>query len=322
MPHWHMGNYTRHGTHWYPAGKFERIFPFVAVALVLLFFLVGYLWRSNAKRPVAVKARGPAAVETQGRVAALDAVDEAMQARYEGRTADALDALQRARTADPRTPGLDVLLATISFEDQNAAMMLAASRKAEKDGAYIAEARLLMGLHRWMARAPETTASLDAASAAGSQLSEAIRTDFFFAPAWFFSGDISRHAGREADGYRYLEGALHRLNPWDSRGIVDLKMALAADEAGMPSPKGKSPQADAAMQAVVALRRALAGGADFREPATALGCSLTRKQVEWLAADPALGGESADWPAIAARGSFSAPPSTEAAPQAPTSPTP
>lgn len=317
-----MGNYTRQGSYWFATGKFERIFPFAAIASVLLCFLIGYLWASNARRPVTAPARVAIAGEAPGRRAALDALDEAMQAKYEGRIADALDALQRARSADPRTPGLDILLAEISLEDRNPTMMLAAARQAEKKGGDRPEAQLLTGLHRWITRGLESRASSDAAVAAGDRFSEAILDDYFFASAWYFSGDVRRHVGFEAEGWKYGVGGLHRLNPWDSHGIVDLKIALAADEAEMPSPKGKSPQADAAMQAVVALRRALAGGADFREPATALGRSVTRKQIEWLASDPALGGKAADWPAIAARGAFSAPPPTEAAPQAPTSPTP
>lgn len=312
-----MGNYTRQGSYWFATGKFERIFPFAAIASVLLCFLIGYLWASNARRPVTAPARVAIAGEAPGRRAALDALDEAMQARYEGRTADALDALQRARTADPRTPGLDILLAEISSEDQNAAMMLAAARKAEKDGAYSAEAQFLMGLHRWMTRGPDARASSDAADTAVFHFTEANRADFFFAPAWFFSGDVSRYVGREAEGYRHAVGALHRLNPWDSHGIVDLKLSLAADEAGMPPPKGKSPQADAGKQSVVALRRALVAGEDPRAPAASLGQFLTREQIKFLASDPALGRNGADWAAMATQGQFSAPASSESAPDHP-----
>jgi hypothetical protein len=55
--------------------------------------------------------------------------------------------------------------------------------------------------------------------------------DYFAAPAWFFSADVMRYAGRVVEGRDRAFSALHRFKPWDSSDFLAAKVIFASAEA-------------------------------------------------------------------------------------------
>lgn len=166
------------------------------------------------------------------RQAALDAIDEAVRAKYEKRTTGALASLDQARRTDPSTPGLDISFAELALNEKQFIEMRVAANTAKKKGDHAAGAAVLLGMDKWLSRGPTDREMSAAADMASGYFAEAVDGDFFAAPAWFFFGDVFRYAGREGEGHRRALAALHRFNPWDSSDVIAAKIIFAAAEAG------------------------------------------------------------------------------------------
>ena len=209
-----------------------RIFFAAAFFLAVAAFAAGYFWRANSSRlslAALPQETGPFASE---RRQALDLIDEAMRAKYEKRTSGALAALERARNTDPSAPGLDVAFAELALGEKQFSQMRAAAEAARRKNDHAAAASVLLGIDKWMSRGAGDRGMTAAADAASAYFAEATENDFFAAPAWFFSGDVLRYAGREAEGRARALAALHRFNPWDSADLLAAKATFASAEAG------------------------------------------------------------------------------------------
>lgn len=195
-------------------------------------FFAGYYWQSAKMKARLATAVQTVPANTEAREAALTALDEAISAKYEKRTAGALAALARARRTDPSAPGIDLLLAEIALNEKQFIEMRVAAGAASKEGEHAADAAVLLGVDKWLNRGASDREMSSAADAASAHFVEATEFDFFNAPAWFFWGDVLRYAGREDEGRDRALAALHRYNPWDSSDVIAAKIVFASAEAG------------------------------------------------------------------------------------------
>jgi hypothetical protein len=197
-------------------------------------FAAGYFWKANSSRVLRSAPPQDAASATSERKQALDFIDEAIRAKHEKRTSGALAALDRARKTDPSAPGLDVAFAELALNEKQFIEMRAAAEAAKRKDDHAAGASVLLGMDKWLTRGASDREMSAAADAASTHFAEASKSDYFYAHAWFFWGDVLRYAGREEEGRDRALAALHRFNPWESSDVIAAKIVFASAEAGVP----------------------------------------------------------------------------------------
>ena len=202
----------------------------VAALAVFAAFASGFAWRSSHGLRSGWSVEADKAADLQARGAALELLDEALRAQREQRINGALSALDRARRTDPSLPGVDVSFAALALGEKQLAEMRTAAMAAKAKNDHAAAASVLLGMDKWIARGPSDREMSAAADAASAHFAEATESDYFFAPAWFFWGDVLRYAGREDEGRAHAFAALHRFNPWDSSDVIAVKIVLASGE--------------------------------------------------------------------------------------------
>jgi hypothetical protein len=251
-------------------------------------FVAGNAWGLHRMRAFAARA-GAAQNEPSDRVAratALDAIDEAVTANYEGRKDQALAAIERARAADPAAPALDILRAQLALEAGNigeARSFALASKQRQEN---VAGASLFLALDAWSGRGADDARQSQAIDTANLYFVEGAEANLFDSSLWFFWGDLLRSAGREKEGQMRASEALHRLNLWDSHLMLSLWLVSAADEGGLDlgeiTMSGENLPARGALRA---LTQAVAEGIDPKLSFVALQSFLTLKQAEMMSAE-------------------------------------
>lgn len=225
---------------WSPARRRRewavRIFLLVAGLLAVAVFFGGYSWQSKKFKLRATNSVERFPADVAARETALAALDEAITAKREKRTAGTLSALDRARRADPSVPSLDMLFAEIALNEKQFVEMRAAAGAAKRKDDHAAGASVLLGMDKWINRGANDREVSAAADAASAHFSEATESDYFHAPAWFFWGDVLRYAGREDEGRNCALAALHRFKPWDSSDVIAAKIVFASAESGDSMP--------------------------------------------------------------------------------------
>jgi len=207
----------------------------VGALAVLLALVGGYAWQSLRASAAAAEVRQTqqaGAEATAGRADALVAIDEAVRARYEERKEGALAALARARKIDPQAPGLAIAFAELALENNEFELVRSTVSEHIRHGKDAAQAHTLLGVHRWLTRGStpdEVSRSIEESLTSFARATDA---EASFAPAYFFSGDMLRYAGRQGEGHKRLLAALHRFAPWSSADVVAMKLAAALHEAG------------------------------------------------------------------------------------------
>lgn len=266
----------------------KRRLVWIAIAAFLVAaFGAGFLLKTlAAARRNAARGAAPASVES--RAEALRLMDDAMRAKYDGRSDDALAAVRAARAAVPDIPGADVVMAELALEAKQPGALRLAAEDALRRGQNPAEARLLLALEKWMTRGAGPR-SAEAVATAKQLMAEASDAGLSNMTVMFFRGDIEHYGGNESEAWRFLLGALHRQQPWLSSAILAAKMRLAADEAGGVPDAALPPSA--AGDALVALRRAAPSGSDARMPLAALRGAVTAWQMKNLFGDQAFDGK-------------------------------
>jgi hypothetical protein len=209
-----------------------RIFILVAGLLSIAAFFGGYNWQSKKSKLRTTTSTERASADTPARTEALDHIDDAIRAKHEKRTSGALAALDRARKTDPSVPGVDVAFAELALNEKQFIEMRAAAEAAKRKNDHAAGASVLLGMDKWINRGASDREMSSAADAASAYFTEAIEVDYFYAPAWFFWGDVMRYAGREDEGRECALAALHRFHPWESSDVIAAKIVFASAEAG------------------------------------------------------------------------------------------
>lgn len=279
-----------------PSGRRRRPFAlrgstlaWLAVICMALAFAAGIAWqRTAATRAKNAVATGPTPEE---QATARRLLDSAISARHADQTDEALRLAREAREADPMTPGAATFIAEVALRQGKTDEVDIAAREAIRQGRYVADAKLLLALNRWMGRTQ--SGAVDARAAATQLLEEATAEELSNGTARFFAGDLQRAVGRPGEAHRSLLGGLHRQEPWHSAALLSAKMRLAAEEAGPradPNVPALSAGADAFGGAVYDMHRALQGGdeAAIAPSRARLQGAFTTWQLGVLARDPAF----------------------------------
>jgi hypothetical protein len=243
-----------------------RAFFGFAFFLAVGAFAAGYFWKANSSRLLRSAPPPDTALAAPERKQALEFIDEAIRAKHEKRTSGALAALDRARKTDPSAPGINVTFAELALGEKQFIEMRAAAEAAKKKNDYAAAASVLLGMDKWINRGASDREMTSAADAAGVHFAEAMDVDYFAAPAWFFSADVMRYAGRVAEGRDRAASALRRFQPWDSSDFLAAKLIFASAEA----------------------RETLIGGVDFLpdSPFVSAASGFATAQIAGASTDP------------------------------------
>lgn len=165
---------------------------------------------------------------------ALRLIDEAVRAKYEGRTDEALRIAQRARQIDPSVRGVDILAGEIAIEspdpEKHQKALLAANSALDR-GEDTAGARLVLALGTWQEQDGGDAAGFTARTRALRLIGEAA-DEFPSAPALhFFWSEMLAPSGQ----YRAVHGrmltAMHCAQPWHSAVLIARKASFASRDA-------------------------------------------------------------------------------------------
>ncbi len=247
-------------------------------------YALGRGWFGKAVDPATPSA---VAVTDEQRVQALQLIDQAVSARYEGRMQGAFNAISDACRLNPDAPGLDIFVGEVAWEQRNAEMVRRAALEALTRGHNESGARLLLALEKWMSRLGADTATVG--SAVRQMLIEAEEASPSNAAPFFFHGEISRLLGDGEGAHRKLLGAMHRQTPWASAALLEIKLQLAAAEATELERSAAVSAPSAAANAVLKLRSARFADRRLRDEVVAELLVLSPvNQTGVLLDDPAL----------------------------------
>ena len=281
-----------------PSGRRRRPFAlrgstlaWLAVICMALAFAAGVVWqRTAATRAKNAVATGPTPEE---QAAARRLLESAVTARYADQTDDALRLAREARETDPMTPGAATFIAEVALRQGKTDEVDIAAREAIQRGRYVADAKLLLALNRWMGRTQ--SGAVDARAAATQLLEEATAEELSNGTARFFAGDLQRAVGRPGEAHRSLLGGLHRQEPWHSSALLAAKLRLAMEEGGQRVAETlgdpSSSDSDAVFGAVVYdMQRALQSGDETAIAAARarLQGAFTSRQLGMLSNDSAF----------------------------------
>lgn len=257
-------------------------------------FVGGYLWKSGAMSSAPATAPADTATPEQQRQA-LALMDDAVRAKRQENYEDAINAVAKAREADPAVRGGDALLAEIAYRRKDSSMVNRFAREALRRGENVADVHILLSLDKWRARELPGSPVAGVDDLVAQLLMEGSHAEMWNGIPRFFLGDLQGLMGRASEGQRTLLGSLHRMHPWGSIVVISAKKELAAAESGVDvaeTPAGS---------ALVNLRRALLDGADVQPHLASLRALLAASQVRVLLGDPSFQGAALPAPLMRAR---------------------
>lgn len=261
----------------------------LAVICMALAFAAGVAWqRTAANRAKNAVATGPS---PEAQAAARRLLESAVTARYADQPDEAFRLAREAREADPMTPGAATFIAEVALRQGKTDEVDIAAREAIQRGRYVADAKLLLALNRWMGRTQ--SGAVDARAAATQLLEEATAEELSNGTARFFAGDLQRAVGRPGEAHRSLLGGLHRQEPWHSAALLSAKMRLAVEEAvprAGPNVPASSAGADTFGGAAYDMYRAVQSGdeAAIAAARAKLQGAFTSRQLGILSSDSAF----------------------------------
>lgn len=255
-----------------------------AFALFLFFMFVGcagFLSQklTNSKH----KSDGE---QSMARAEALRLIDQAVTARYDERYRDAMLALSAARRADPSTPGIDVLEASIAHHTGDMPALHRAVQEALLRNPDNPEAKTILAVETWRGRNMPGQTPHDAGAFALQLLQEAASTASSSSAVYFFWGELERLLGREESAWPRLVGAVYRQLPWESHTLIaaQLQKALAeaAKQGGAPAVPARYITPSIPGDALITMERARNDGLDLYYSIEDLRSSLTSSQFRFL----------------------------------------
>jgi hypothetical protein len=247
-----------------------------SLALVAASAAAGFAWgrsSSAVRQSVSATTIDPAIAEQKARALAL--MDEAVKAKFQERTGEALASIARAKSAYPGIMGTELLSAAIAVESDDADKASETTRLASDAlarGEDEASARLLLAMGTWLQAGSGLSGRFDSRANALRRMEEAAGAGPWEPTTQFFWGEFLAFSGDTEASQAKWQGALHRLQPWHSHSMLALKSSLAASEASARSSSGTADRPG---------RGAQPSPEDF---ALALRC-LTAAQARAMAAD-------------------------------------
>ena len=267
----------------------RKLRTMVVCSVLAAAFAAGFLWKIVAAKMAGAPAAPAASAERRDE--ALRLMDDAVRAKHEGRSDAAVAAASAARKADPAVRGVDVLVGSLALEAGQPETLRQAAEQALLRHENVAEANLLLALHKWMMRG-QSPGTQDASALVEPLLAEASEAEPSNMEVMFFWGDMASYAGHEDLAHRRLLGGLHRQQPWLSSATLAAKMELAAEEAAAAkiadAQKIAPPPPTPAGKALADLRRAALSGADPKTSLAALRGASTAWQAKLLLGDQAF----------------------------------
>lgn len=202
-----------------------------SVTLCLGALVAGFFFQRHkpSEQPAAQQPAPQVAQEQKDE--ALRLIDEAVRAKYEDRTDDALSLAQRARQIDPSVRGADILAGEIAIESpdpEKREKALLAANSALDRGEDTAGSRLIFALGTWQQQDAEGAAGFTAKTRALRLIGEAADAHPFEPAVHFFWAAMLTPSGQHRDVYRKLLTALHCAQPWHSAMLVARKASLAS----------------------------------------------------------------------------------------------
>jgi hypothetical protein len=221
-----------------------------SIVLCLGAFVGGFVFQRHKPSEQAAAQVVAPQVPPEQKAQALRLMDEAVRARHEDRTDEALRIAQRARAVDPSVRGVDILSGLIAIEspdhEKRRDARLAANQALDR-GEDTAGARLILALGAWQEQDGESVAGFTAKTRALRLISEAVEA-FPSEPALhFFWSQMLASSGQLRDAQRKTSDSLRSLQPWDSSVLIARKASFASSDAAAqhnPSENSTSPQKD------------------------------------------------------------------------------
>jgi hypothetical protein len=197
-------------------------------------FVSGFVFQRHKPNEQAAGQQPAPQVAKEQKEKALRLIDEAVRAKYEDRTDEALLIAQRARQIDPSVRGVDILAGEIAIEspdpEKRQEALLAASRALDR-GEDTAGARLILALGTWQEQDGEGAAGFTAKTRALRLIGEAADA-FPSAPALhFFWSEMLAPSGHYRDVHRRMLTAMHCAQPWHSSVLIARKTSSASRDA-------------------------------------------------------------------------------------------
>jgi hypothetical protein len=221
-----------------------------SIVLCVGAFVSGFVFQRHKPNEQAAAQQPAPQVAQEQKEEALRLIDEAVRAKYEDRTDEALRIGQRARQIDPSVLGVDILAGEIAIEspdpEKRQEALLAANRALDH-GEDTAGARLILALGTWQEHDAESVAGFTAKTRALRLIGEAA-DEFPSAPALhFFWSEMLAPSGQYRDVHRRMLTAMHCTQPWHSSVLIARKVSFAprdAEAQNNPSGSSTSPRMD------------------------------------------------------------------------------
>ena len=215
-----------------------------SIVLCMGAFVSGFVFQRHKPNEQPAAQQPAPQVAQEQKEEALRLIDEAVRAKYEDRTEEALRIAQRARAVDPSVRGVDILVGEIAIEspdtEKRREALLAANRALDR-GEDTAGARLILALGTWQEQDGEDAAGFTAKTRALRLIGEAA-DDFPSAPALhFFWSEMLAKFGKYRDVQRRILTAMHCAQPWHSSVLIARKVSFASRDAeAQHDPSGSS----------------------------------------------------------------------------------
>jgi hypothetical protein len=215
-----------------------------SIVLCMGAFVSGFVFQRHKPNEQAAAQQPAPQVAQEQKEEALRLIDEAVRAKYEDRTDEALRIAQRARQIDPSVLGVDILAGEIAIESPDPKKRqeaLPAANRALDNGEDTAGARLILALGTWQEHDGESVAGFTAKTRALRLIGEAA-DEFPSAPALhFFWSEMLAPSGQYRDAHRRIVTAMHCTQPWHSSVLIARKASFASRDAeAQHNPSGSS----------------------------------------------------------------------------------
>ena len=221
-----------------------------SIVLCVGAFVGGFVFQRHKPSEQAAAQEVAPQVAQEQKEEALRLMDEAVRAKYEDRTEEAVRIAQRARQIDPSVRGVDILAGEIAIESPDPGKRqeaLLAANSALACGEDTAASRLILALGTWQEQDGEGAAGFTAKTRALRLIGEAA-DEFPSAPALhFFWSEMVAPSGHYRDVHRRMLTAMHCTQPWHSSVLIARKASFASRDAEAqhnPSGNSTSPRQD------------------------------------------------------------------------------
>jgi tetratricopeptide (TPR) repeat protein len=205
-----------------------------SIVLCVGAFVSGFVFQRHKPNEQAAAQQPAPQVAQEQKEEALRLIDEAVRAKYEDRSDEALRIAQRARQIDPSVRGVDILAGVIAIEssdqEKRREAILAANRALENDED-TAATRLLLALGAWEEQGSEDALGFAARTRALRLLGEAADAFPSEKALHFFWSELLAPFGQFREVHRKMLSAMHRLHAWESCSLITRKASFASRDA-------------------------------------------------------------------------------------------